>query len=110
ITKITSHTDVKCHGDSSGSETATPSGGVKPYSYSWSPFGGTNATANNLSAGLYYVTVTDSNGCIAKDSIQINQPAAINLSITSLPATCGNNNGSAIANVTGGIAPYIYNW
>jgi hypothetical protein len=107
--KIT-HTDNKCHGDSSGSATATPIGGVKPFNYLWSPVGGTGATASKLTAGLYIVTVTDSNGCIAKDSVTINQPVAINLSITSFPYTCGKNEGSATASASGGVSPYAYSW
>jgi hypothetical protein len=38
-------------------------GGVSPYTYSWSPGGGTKATMTGLSAGGYTITVTDRHGC-----------------------------------------------
>jgi hypothetical protein len=47
------------------SATAGVKGGVSPYTYSWSPAGGTKATATGLSNGVYTVTVTDKNGCTA---------------------------------------------
>lgn len=44
------------------SATAIPNGGQAPYTYLWSN-GSTNATATNLIAGIYTVTVTDQQGC-----------------------------------------------
>lgn len=49
-------------GNANGSITANPSGGTPNYSFSWSN-GQTSATAINLLAGTYTVTVTDSKGC-----------------------------------------------
>lgn len=46
-------------------------GGLEPYTYSWFPYGGTAATATNLSEGIYTVTVTDSNGCEGQTEIFI---------------------------------------
>ncbi|HXP52862.1 MAG TPA: T9SS type A sorting domain-containing protein, partial [Bacteroidia bacterium] len=48
-----------------GTAIATPSG-TSPYTYSWSPSGGTKDTASNLSSGTYKCVVTDGIGC--KDS------------------------------------------
>ncbi|RFS13431.1 PA14 domain-containing protein, partial [Emticicia sp. C21] len=61
ITKV----DVSCNGGNNGSATVTPVGGTSPYTYQWSPSGGTGATASNLTAGTYTVTVTDAKGCTA---------------------------------------------
>ncbi|MCB9231265.1 MAG: T9SS type A sorting domain-containing protein [Bacteroidia bacterium] len=50
--------------------TATPSGGNPPYTYAWSPGGGTTQTISNLSGNQSYtVTVNDANGCSATDSV-----------------------------------------
>ena len=38
-------------------------GGTSPYTYAWSPGGGTKATMSNLSPGTYTITVTDAHGC-----------------------------------------------
>lgn len=58
-------------GLSNGSATALVSGGTAPYTYFWSPSGGTNAIAVNLSIGNYTVTVTDSNACQQQQSLTI---------------------------------------
>src|SRR5690606_26358947 len=52
--------------------------GIAPYTYSWSPTGGTSATATGLSAGNYEVTVTDANGCTVTETFTITQPAVVN--------------------------------
>lgn len=56
----------------SGTATATPSGGVAPYTYVWQPGGGTTQTINGLSPGSYTVTVSDATGCaIASDTVVV---------------------------------------
>jgi hypothetical protein len=50
-------TNATC-GDANGSIAVTPSGGTSPYTYLWSN-SATSATASNLAAGTYTVTVTD---------------------------------------------------
>lgn len=60
---VVSITPVSCPGEDDGSATVMASGGTAPYSYSWSPYGGTGATATNLVAGTYIVRVEDYNGC-----------------------------------------------
>lgn len=47
-----------------GTATVVPSGGVPGYTYLWSDaLSQTTQTATGLGAGLYFVTVTDANGC-----------------------------------------------
>lgn len=50
-------------GGSNGSATVVATGGTSGYTYSWAPSGGTAATASGLSAGPYWVTITDANAC-----------------------------------------------
>ncbi|MEO7445001.1 MAG: gliding motility-associated C-terminal domain-containing protein [Ferruginibacter sp.] len=59
----TSTTAEKCN-NKNGSASATVSGGVAPLQYTWSS-GATTATASNLVAGNYSLTVADANGCSA---------------------------------------------
>jgi gliding motility-associated-like protein len=62
-------------------------------------------------AGTFTVTVTDANGCQITDTVVITQPAPIQVSSTSTPASCGTSNGTATANVvSGGTGPYSYSW
>ncbi len=57
---------------SPGSATASPSGGSPPYTYLWSDsLAQSTATAEGLTAGTYYVTVTDANGCPIVDSVVV---------------------------------------
>src|SRR6202008_1716834 len=60
---IVSSTNILCFGGNNGSSTATATGGTGPYTYAWTPSGGTGATATGLIAGAYTVTATDANGC-----------------------------------------------
>jgi gliding motility-associated-like protein len=61
-TVTTSSTPAGC-GVNNGTATATVSGGIGPFSYSWAPSGGTAATATGLAAGSYTVTVNDGLTC-----------------------------------------------
>ena len=105
-------TDVSCNGGSNGTATVAATGGTPPYSYSWAPSGGTNASATGLTAGTYTVTVTDFNGCQATRTYTINQPAAaLAGTITKTDVSCnGGSNGTASVAVTGGTTPYSYSW
>jgi large repetitive protein len=103
--------NVVCYGGSTGSATSAATGGTSPYNYSWSPSGGNNSTANNLSAGTYVLTVTDACGASSTSSVSVSQPAtAINVTTSSTNATGTNSNGTATATVSGGNAPYTYLW
>ena len=104
--------NISCHGASTGSITAVPSGGTLPYTYSWSPSGGNAATASGLSAGTYTVTVTDSNNCSKNFSYTLTEPPDIVSSIQSQTnVLCnGASTGSASITVSGGVPGYTYVW
>ena len=52
---------------------ANVQGGTPGYTYNWTPGGNGGDTLSNIGTGMYYLTVTDSNGCIANDSIFVNE-------------------------------------
>ncbi len=106
---ITAKTNVKCHGGI-GNATVTATGGAKPYTYLWSPSGGTQATADTLPAGKYIVSVTDSNKCSVTDTVIITQPPALIDTANNTTAHCGLSDGTATVVVSGGIKPYTYSW
>lgn len=95
-------TSVPCAGVPTGSITLTVSGGTPGYSYHWS----NNATTkdlNNIPAGTYTVTVTDSKGCAnffsATVQVQDNTPPTI---------TCpGNASGVADPGICTTLIPNI---
>ena len=107
---------VSCNGSSNGAASVSASGGVAPYSYSWTG-GSTQSTASGLSAGVYTVTVTDANGCTSQSSVTITQPTALasTATITSnfngFSVSCnGGSNGAASVSASGGVTPYSYSW
>ena len=74
------------------------------YSYSWNtnPIQ-TSATANNLIAGTYIVTVTDDKGCTDTETVTITEPAAALVAAIGTPTnvSCfGGNTGAATASAT----------
>ena len=108
---ITSQTNVNCFGGNNGSAVAIVSSGNSPFSYSWSPTGGSTTTATALTAGNYTFTVTDANGCQKTSSVNITQPPIIVASVTSTNVTCnGMANGLAVLTASGGVAPLSYSW
>jgi hypothetical protein len=99
---------VSCHGGNNGAINITVTGSG-PFTYLWSN-GATTEDVSGLIAGPYEVTVTDPNNCSTSASFTVTEPALIQANFSSTTATCGEADGSITASVTGGTAPYIYNW
>jgi hypothetical protein len=104
-------TNTGCNGGNTGTATANSSNGTAPFTYVWSN-GGTNQTINNLSAGVYNVTVTDNNGCTGTGSgtVQSSNNGFPVWLTTTPPSSCSSNNGIITANPQGGVSPYTYTW
>lgn len=107
---LSNQTDVLCSGGSDGSADVLASGGASPYTYSWSPSGGTSSGATGLSIGSYTVLITDASGCTQSQTVSITQPTAITSTATSTQASCGNSNGTATVTPSGGTGSYTYSW
>ncbi|MGO4711010.1 SprB repeat-containing protein, partial [Chryseobacterium sp. 2TAF14] len=107
-----SQTNISCNGGSNGSAGIVVTGGTAPYTYSWSPSGGTAATATGLSAGSYTVLVTDANGCTISRTVTITQPATAVSGTTVVTNIACNGASTGAINLTpsGGTAPYTFNW
>ncbi len=99
-----------CFGGNNGSITVTATGGTPIYTYAWTNGLPNSATVNNLSAGTYTVTVTDTKGCTTVVTAIVAQPSEIVVTTTVVPATCGLANGSVTASATGGTPGYTYVW
>ncbi|MBC7864389.1 MAG: SprB repeat-containing protein [Bacteroidia bacterium] len=105
-----SQTNITCFGGINGDATVNASGGTGSLTYSWSPSGGTAATATGLSANTYTCTVTDGAGCIQTQTVTIIEPPAISTSTSSVNASCGMSDGSATVNASGGTGSLTYSW
>jgi gliding motility-associated-like protein len=86
LAATTSQTNVTCFGGSDGTATVIPTGGIAPYTYAWSPSGGSNATATGLLAGTYSILVTDTNNCTTTKNITIIDGDSVVPVINPLPA------------------------
>ncbi|CAN5534411.1 hypothetical protein BH11BAC1_BH11BAC1_11800 [soil metagenome] len=106
-----SQSNVICFGDSTGMATLTGSGGLSPYSYSWSPDGQTTSTITGLPAGIYTGTVIDINLCTAEAEVSIIEPPSIIIGATGTEASCSSCcDGVEMLNPSGGTPPYSYLW
>jgi len=97
-------------GSTNGSATVNVADGSGNYTYSWSPSGGTTASASNIAPGTYSVTVIDeTSGC--QETLQFIVPAlgGPTLSLTNSQTLCATSaDGTITASVTGGTAPYTF--
>ena len=101
---------VTCAGESDGEAIVTASGGTAPYVYLWSD-GQSTATASNLAAGTYQVTVTDDASCSSTSSITITEPTALTSTADLTDIGCnGDSTGAINLSVTGGTAGYSFVW
>ncbi|MBS1684180.1 MAG: gliding motility-associated C-terminal domain-containing protein [Bacteroidetes bacterium] len=102
-------TSITCYGANNGSLDAIPSGGTPGYTVAW------NAGSDPLSGlapGMYTVTVTDANNCVAMDTAYLTEPPQLIVAIASTDSVkCyGDQNGIARLSTTGGRPPYSYAW
>jgi outer membrane protein OmpA-like peptidoglycan-associated protein len=111
---LVSVSDVKhlnCEGENKGAIDIDVSGGVAPYSYSWST-GAKTQDIFGLNAGSYSVRVMDANGCVKTIAETITEPEELLINVASVKNNnCfGEKSGSITLTATGGIAPYNFKW
>lgn len=107
---VVQQANIGCSGAAEGSATVIASGGSLPYSYAWST-GDKTATVRNLSAGPYIVRVTDRNGCVAARQMYISKAAPLYLFLYKKQPVCYQScDGEIKTTVSGGIAPYSFQW
>jgi len=98
-----------CADGTDGEASATVTGGQSPYTYAWSA-GSIIANQTGLGVGTYDLTVTDNAGCEVIEGFNVNGPAPIVISISSIEPSCADTNGTALATVTGNQGPLTYLW
>lgn len=96
------------------------SGGTAPYTYTWSasPIGGgidpadmtlQDPVGHPMTNTTYTVVVTDANGDVAVDSVEVN--TAFSLVLSATPTTISVGDSSQLTAVAaGGAPPYTYSW
>lgn len=112
ITTTPIATNNLCFGACNASILASAvSGGIGPYTYSWSdPLGQVTQQATGLCSGVYAVTIKDSQGCSNTYTSSITSPAAITMTSAIAQPSCGLCNGASTVTAIGGTAPFTYSW
>ncbi|MFN5369971.1 MAG: gliding motility-associated C-terminal domain-containing protein [Bacteroidia bacterium] len=110
VPNVTANVDDPECGINDGSITALVSGGLAPYTYSWTPGGSTDATLSNLGIGEYSVLVTDAAGCEATGLFSLVNLNAPQITSTITNTECGESGGSINITVSGGSGDYSFAW
>ncbi len=104
-------TNVTCNGYCDGTTTAFPVG-IGPYTYTWMPGNYTTQNLTGLCPATYTLTMFDAGfSCTTTATITITQPAILNVTSSSSPASCPTCcDGVITTNAVGGTQPYSYVW
>lgn len=107
---VTAPVAVSCFGGTNGSISVNIVGGTSPYTFLWND-GVMLQNRVNLSAGSYYVTVTDAAGLCSAAPAVVNQPTAVMVSSSVTQVVCNASfTGGIDLTVSGGTPPYFYAW
>jgi uncharacterized repeat protein (TIGR01451 family) len=105
----TATTSTACAG-ALGWAAVTVTGGTPPYIFLWNN-GSTSPVQQGLPPGVYFISVLDANGCNTSTTATILPLPPITLTFSVVPPSCNScNDGSIIANATGGAPPFTYSW
>jgi len=110
ITIIPTVKNILCFGDSNGMAEIKILGDIPPFDILWQN-GEKTSKIEKKKAGIYYLTITDSNKCIKKDSIIINEnDKLIHTPVINHISCFGFNDGYINLQLTGGMPPYLIFW
>ncbi len=110
IVSSISVTNALCFGDANGTVQVIATGGNGNFSYEWSNTQTANSISN-IAAGIYSVTITDTQNCTASSSVVVSEPDSVSVTTGSTPTICfGESNGAANAVAAGGTGAFTYLW
>ena len=93
-------TSPTCNGASNGSVNVSVIDVLSQHTYLWST-GTTGPSLQNVSAGTYWVQVTNEAGCLETQTVTVNDPFVITFGGIAPPTCIGGSNGMATLNSTG---------
>lgn len=103
--------EMTCSAPNGGQAAAIASGGTPPYTYLWNT-GHSGAHITGLSAGKYFVTVSDSRGCSVQEKVVLSYPEEVEVNNAIItPVTCYEGNDGKIAlTLSGGKGNINVSW
>ena len=105
-----STTDGPCSGECLGVVEANPTGGTEPYTYLWSN-GATTVSIDSLCAGVYTVTITDANNCLAiQTDTVVSTIESFDVAITKNDLRCRLQGSGSVYLWPNKIGTYTYLW
>ncbi|CAN5380968.1 hypothetical protein BH09BAC5_BH09BAC5_20620 [soil metagenome] len=112
LSSTQTQSNITCNAACNGTASVIASGGAAPYTYNWSPMGGTGATATSLCQGNYTCTITDAALSMITVTITITEPAVLAATIVSSsnPSSCGGSDGAIDMMIAGGTPGYTFLW
>jgi gliding motility-associated-like protein len=103
-------TDISCYGANDGSLDLDVSGGLPPYTITWS-FGSNQSGFDNLGPGNYTLTVSDQSGCIRSQTITIDDAPLFKTEPEIKQISCfGKKDGFIKLNLQGGVGKTTIRW
>jgi gliding motility-associated-like protein len=103
-------TPVSC-GNHAGSCEINVAGGTGTYTYQWDGLSCTDASVFGLTAGVYSVTATDSDGCTVQSSMQVPMEGNLSINISEDESiSCFGDTNAALSAVSNGEIPLTYYW
>ena len=111
--------NINCFGGTGWINLTVTGGSIGNYRYDWSTISnGSGIIAGRkdqpaLTSGTYRLVVSDTNLCTTAKDITLTEPQPLVTTLVPTHITCfpaGYSNGSINLTVSGGVAPYLYNW
>lgn len=93
-----------------GSVTATPTGGIPPYTYNWPGLNATTQTVENVGAGTYTVEMIDGNGCSSSTTVTIGDTPASYPTSSTLVSCPDGADGTATATMEPALGTLTFQW
>lgn len=108
VNNIVNKSNTAC-GLNNGSINVAATNGLSPFTFLWSN-GSTTSSLSNLTSGRYFLTITDANNCIKKDTVFIDSSSNLSFTKNVIQTTCNNSNGSISYNILKGVNPISFSW
>lgn len=104
--EVDSFSNTLCENSATGYASSVGHFGQPPYTYSWNNSNYSGPVISNLNMGMYVVTVQDTDGCIAMDSVFIESANPFNIEADIQNTLCSDYTGAILVNIDHDSIPF----